>query len=298
MNGLKITVPVTVSNPNLPILYPERGMNKGSLIGYMAGRYNPANLNNNTYVPNFARETAAAMVGGSTDAELLPRITRGAGFTGNVGLAEFTGKGGIHLAISQVNHADISSQIFAGYIPQKIKDYIKANETTHQFYLSTWRRSTRGAVTGVDFAYSNLLMTNTGQYLTIERIQNPGAGDSRLRPTAGAMVLGNYATSQDSGNLNPNFKDVAVSGPNPTTSVAANSSTIFAQGGGLIAFGSGTILNKLPSYITYRYHLVDLTVAGKTYAQMHAEELAYFNECFASGGIFDADTFTNPSTLP
>jgi len=52
------------------------------------------------------------------------------------------------------------------------------------------------------------------------------------------------------------------------------------------------------SWIFYRAYMEDLTVSGRTYAQVDAEDLALFTEQFAVGGRYHNDTFTNPTTIP
>lgn len=47
-----------------------------------------------------------------------------------------------------------------------------------------------------------------------------------------------------------------------------------------------------PSYILYRMYLEDLTVSGRTYAQVDAIDYAMWQTAFSAGGKFYGDTFT------
>lgn len=48
----------------------------------------------------------------------------------------------------------------------------------------------------------------------------------------------------------------------------------------------------------YRVYIEDLTVSGRTYAQVDSIDFALWQAAFAAGGKFYGDTYTDPSTLP
>ncbi|RQS00227.1 hypothetical protein DIE02_27720 [Burkholderia sp. Bp8991] len=52
------------------------------------------------------------------------------------------------------------------------------------------------------------------------------------------------------------------------------------------------------SAILYRVFLEDLTVSGRTFAAVSALDQSLYNAAFTSGGRYNGDTYTSPSTLP
>ena len=52
-----------------------------------------------------------------------------------------------------------------------------------------------------------------------------------------------------------------------------------------------------PSLVLERAYIVDLTVSGRSYAEMDALDLAQHAAAHAADGIWDGDTFTNPYLL-
>lgn len=53
-----------------------------------------------------------------------------------------------------------------------------------------------------------------------------------------------------------------------------------------------------PSAIFYRFYLEDLTLSGRTWAEVDALDARLFASAFAPGGRYYADTFTDPATIP
>lgn len=62
--------------------------------------------------------------------------------------------------------------------------------------------------------------------------------------------------------------------------------------------GASGYKNNAPSFVFYRTYLEDLTLSGRTYAQVSAADLALYNAAFGAGGRYAGDTFTDPATLP
>lgn len=57
--------------------------------------------------------------------------------------------------------------------------------------------------------------------------------------------------------------------------------------------------NVAPSWVVYSWHMCDLTVAGLTYAQADAIDLAeYTKQVLTPGGRYYGDTNTDPATIP
>jgi hypothetical protein len=83
---------------------------------------------------------------------------------------------------------------------------------------------------------------------------------------------------------------------------SAGSGDTVAAAAGSIIFGNGgsgsALTNQCPSDIFYRGYCEDLTVSGRTYADVDALDKALWDAAFAAGGRFAGDTFTAPSTFP
>ena len=63
---------------------------------------------------------------------------------------------------------------------------------------------------------------------------------------------------------------------------------------GLNAHGYSS--RKYESVIFYRFYVEDLTISGRTFAEVNAIDAQLFSEAFAPGGKFHGDTYTEPNT--
>ena len=62
---------------------------------------------------------------------------------------------------------------------------------------------------------------------------------------------------------------------------------------------SSTYANKLHSWILYRTYVEDLSVSGRTYAEVDALDYAlYEKHVLTADGRYYGDTYTDPATLP
>ncbi len=65
-----------------------------------------------------------------------------------------------------------------------------------------------------------------------------------------------------------------------------------------LSAGADAAYNGHSSRVYYRFYLEDLTISGRTYAQVEALDKAVFDAAFAAGGRYNGDTWTSPTTLP
>jgi hypothetical protein len=303
MNGYKLKLPVAVTDNNIPILYPDPIMSTGSLMLVDGSLSTPADLLNGSIMNNIAVDIAAAMVGSGNISTLSPYIVRGAAFSSPVGIAEITSKKGIHTIISQVNHTNNTTQNWGLHIPSLVRAYLYTNRS-HKFYFSAWRRTTRVPASGLDFAKEAILFRDTNNYLTHEHSSSNALFDGQFRPYGAAgkdgqriatgMVLGNYIKNAA---INTVTGDVVTGNGTASGADSEKGNALHAIGGNLNAFTTGSN-NKHSSFITYRIYIEDMTVSGRTYAELDALDYALYQAAFASGGKFYGDTFTDPSTLP
>lgn len=270
-----------------PRFYDDGLMSSGSLFlldgGHSAGGLSAtpgARLN------NIAWQTAAGLIGSGTQSTLSPTlVTVGLG----TGLGkELTPKGGLHIAARQ----DGAVTNYQGYqisLPTLIANYMLAN-VNNDYYVSLWMRTTRAAVEPMSaVGYPLLAITDTtsatGNYLALLSSIAPNSTNLLgRRESAGLNGTGNQ------------IRNMARSAPIGTVDdIRAE----FISWGANGAWSSSLVSNPddLPSWCLYRAYVEDLTVSGRTYAQVDALDLAAYTAAFAAGGRFNGDTLTPAATL-
>ncbi|MGP5446159.1 hypothetical protein, partial [Pseudomonas helleri] len=198
-----------------------------------------------------------------------------------------TVKGGLHVIKSKVN--DLNNTRFTLRIPAAIKAYLLANKS-HSFYFSIWQQVTRKFDAAdmplavlAESAYTNDFLIN------IQVNGTPGGAStntlgkaSNLDPfSATGSAKHQVAVSKATGSLNNMaYTDLFIFGGCPSAGVM------------------NSALHKGGSQILYRVYLEDLTVSGRTYADVKEQDDVLFQAAFAPGGKFYGDTHTDPANLP
>lgn len=269
---------ITFTDTTLPILRSDALLSAGSLylfdLGHSLGGVSgvPAA---GASIPNIAYAEAAAVLGAGTESSLAGVFSSNA--VAADALFERTPKKGLHAIYSQVNNT-VSGHGSQIGVATAIRDYIIANKT-HLFYFSVWAHRTRAALA------------------TGHRYMEIGSGGNFLGYMSGA---GN--TGKASGLYNVVGGANAVANRYSSMRASAGSSDTVAAAAGSIIFGNGgsgsALTNQCPSDIFYRGYCEDLTVSGRTYADVDALDKALWDAAFAAGGRFAGDTFTAPSTFP
>jgi hypothetical protein len=269
---------ITFTVTTLPILRSDALLSTGSLylfdLGHSLGGVSgvPAS---GAVIPNIAYAEAAAVLGAGTESSLAGVFSRNA--VAADALFERTPKKGLYTIYSQVNNA-VSGHGSQINVAAAIRDYIIANKT-HLFYFSVWAHRTRAAIaTG----HRYMEIDSGGNFLgDMSGAGNTGKASGIYNVVGGANAVANRYSSMR-----------ASTGSGDTVAAAA-ASIIFGNG------GSGSALtNQCPSDISYRGYCEDLTVSGRTYADVDALDKALWDAAFAAGGRFAGDTFTAPSTFP
>lgn len=287
--GFKTVLPDTFvgAGASNPKIYPDQLMSEGSLF-LLDGGHSMGGLSATPGVQlnNVACETAAAMIGSGTEATLSTTL-----ITSGIGTGcgkELTPRGGLHIAARQ----DGTVTSYQGYrieLPTLIKNYMLAN-INNDYYVSLWMRTTRAAVEPMSaVGYPLLAITDTtgatGNYLALL---------SSIAPS-GTNLLGHRESAGLNGTGNQ-IRNMARSAPLGTVDdIRAE----FLSWGATGSWASSLVSNPddLPSWCLYRAYVEDLTVSGRTYAQVDALDLAAYTTAFASGGRFYGDTLTAPATL-
>ena len=284
--GNQITLSdVVFTDTSLPVLRDDPLLSSGSLIlvdaGHTKGRLS-GGPSNGALVNNIAGSIAAEIVG---SASVSPDIATG--FASNAMLPELTAKGGLHVIKSKVN--DLNNTCFTLRIPAAIKAYLLANKS-HSFYFSIWQQVTRKFDAAdmplavlAEAAYTNNFLIN------IQVNGDPGGASTNL--------LGKASNLDPTVVTGPAKHQLAISKATGTLTNMAYTD-LFIFGGCPSAGVMNSALHKGGSQILYRVYLEDLTVSGRAYADVKAQDDALYQGAFAPGGKFYGDTYTDPATLP
>ena len=275
--------------PTVPLIDPIESA--GSLLltdlthpkgGWAAGA--PAN---GTKMPNLLGANALSILGSGVADDVKPTILRGAGWNGTDGILERTSKGGLHAGISETVAG--GNTTFGVALPAALWTYIKSRAgATHDFYLSLWGRRTRvstspsqsvlaalASATVYHMALGSTTTFGTAPEATIARATPPTNALGAFRRSAAAVPHASLSGSNDSSN--------------------PHNTSIFTIGFGAGANQQTGSLSKTGSAVFYRAYLEDLTVSGRTYAQVDAiDALLYDAEVATPGGRYYGDTFTAP----
>lgn len=294
MPGLAIPLDTTLTGANFPVLRQDEILSDGSLMLLdVAHTYSTIGAGvpaDNALLGNIAWQEAAALTG-SDEAGVSAwfELVGGTGFS-----MERTGRGGLHFMVSQSGNlgANVGAEIS---LPTPIRAYLAANPA-HAYYLSAWTRLTKAAqavVSGVTYNPATLTVQRTvsatSNYLAYDDMTDayPLAGNPKrlgVRQDGGVNTLGNrlHAIAADGWTGTP---PAAASEVRPGLLIAG------ARG----AYTALAASNGAPSLIVYRLYLEDLTVSGRSFAEVDAIDLAIHTRRFAAGGNLNGDTYTTPA---
>ena len=296
--GKILRLDTLTTNPFAPqIIRRDKIESKGSLFLFdgnhkLGNTTDPISVVGNM-LPNILDDRTADLLGaGDYRFQVIARTADSALFK-----AERTTKGGLHGIVTQAG-GQSSTQSVVIKAASAIKTYALENPS-HKFYVSLWTRVTRQSLlTGTvqsPFHFVNGSGSSTANYLW--NFENGEA-----RPLSGATLVGRKTvpstgdTSAQAAAVPYNrFGSVAVTGVVGTGPTASDDINFVL---GTQGPWNGPNYNKAPSRIIYRAYMEDLTVSGRTYAEVEAIDYALYQEAFAPGGKFYGDTYTAPSTLP
>jgi len=248
-------------------------------------------------IPNIAWKRAAALLGsGDVNSLALSRSNPFAVASGadvaNQMLTERTTLGGIHVIVSQTN-AQVQ-QGWAARGPAAIEAYLQAN-LDHSYYISRWDRLTRAATADVDPG-EMIIGQNTTALIALSQPEAVSSGGTLPLTSSGKRLgLDSSPASNFRTTLGNRFLSVGVSAHSGSPTFLYCNLSIH----GVVSPWGATYQNKAGSRVDYRAYLEDLTVSGRTYAQVEALDFALWQAAFGTGGRYNGDTIpTNPSTIP
>ena len=201
--------------------------------------------------------------------------------------SERTPKGGLHGIISQTACTNSSDQVVVISGGADLASYITAFPS-HKYYVSIWDRLTRAALSS-EPAESQIPLSpsSTASYLyAIRSATILGGGEGTSQVPAAPATLGNR------------FRAAGITAATGTGTAVVYP---FAVGptGPYYSTGTNSYTNKAASRVLYRWYLEDLTVSGRTYAEVLAADYALYQQAFGVGGRYYGDTLpTDPSTIP
>ena len=247
-------------------------------------------------VPNALSNLSKALTGGvGADLDFKVKTARpnSAQFK-----SERTPKGGIHGIVTQ-GGGQTAAESYSLDGPKAVSDYILAHPI-HQYYFSLWSLSTRAGLASSaaqsPFHFTNGLGATTNHLFHMQG-GVPSPGFASAPSFRGVKAVPTYTDHTGASIVVPmkRFGSIGVQGFVGNAPIAADRIQL-----GVGTFGGWNSLNfnVCPSRIIYRAYAEDLTVSGRTYAEVEALDYALFLEAFAPGGKFYGDTFTVPSTLP
>lgn len=301
--GVKIVLPTTLTDSSLQVLHDDSILTPGSLfLGDLAHSINPATgyVNAASGVPadgaqlyNVGYKECAALLGSGTAATLAGTLNV-KGAIGNLtkGKVERTTKGGLHVIVSQATALAAGDGVVA-VLPQAVRTYLK-NNTGHAYYFSAWDQLTRA---------------NIGSLATTAAVQyeiGQGATPTNLVSVLASTIYANGAIAPVSQSVTGGINTVGARLIALATAGSPMSNDTFTSGGPAMGAAPGTSNNtglasrnnSWPSLAAYRWYLEDLTVSGRSFATVAALDLArYTAEVATTGGRYNADTFTAPSTI-
>lgn len=281
-------------------------------------------------IPNILADTG---IYGNTAAARDAKLRVPAAFTGTAGKIERTGRGGLHGISPQAGTAVLQSGPSLGF-PIELMRYILANPD-HRYYMGYWGRITRGVPSTGYSSHGIISINGNGQQTNsflFSLSMNPTAATKwNARPTEAAEH--DLGHTENPYNSQPGNKFLAKASagwlttnstkPNALPGDGTEQAVTGSYAGGCINWGSSlpmdgigatgttgtgvfnagaastTTKDTAPSHILYRLYLEDLTVSGRSHADVAAIDHAlYTEEVLTDGGRYYADTFTDPATLP
>ena len=293
----------------------------------------------NAILPNLVEPIALAVMGSSTPADARPLFRKASAFTGSAGLIERTGKGGVHAISPQSGAAVAGSGPAVQFPTRLVKYWLDNPSHALYFSIwwrLTRAAATGFGSAGVAGFSPNSQQTNGGLQVIAPAAggnigtrpsagmphlagvralptENPGAAGPKLT-IAAQLGFGIF----DNGGANawkmypdvvppvsPGYNAAVGSkygggvffGPTMGLATVDNSGAIGSQA--IAAQGASANKDKAPSFAFYRCYVEDLTVSGRTFAEVaDLDQQLYTKEVLTAGGRYHNDSFTAVSALP
>lgn len=282
MTSIVQTIPGTRStwaDPDLGapvLLHPLQSV--GSLYLYEPARTDVTVPTNGARTPNVLARTVAPLIPGDTAATWEVQAPS---------LLERSRAGGVHAALGATNTG--SGNGVALRVADAVKTYLRAN-LGHAWYFSLVGHTTRAAAT----------VTSAEKTVTFAFLSSPSEVGIGIVTDGyiGTYNLGFSGPPEAWNAVGSTHRSVASStlpGSLATTPLAQLQWLSFVLGNrGYFNEGTSQRAGASGAKVFYYAYAEDLTVSGRTFAQVRALEDAYLAEQLAAGGLYHGDTWTAP----
>lgn len=299
LTGTKLT---NLSAPRLPDVDPIESAGSLLLVDFThpAGPVSDGVPVNGQSIPNLLASTAAGITGASI-ADVGNAFAITGGFGSSVNRVERTARGGVHTILSQTPGNQIKGDGVKVNAGTGLRTYM-AGQAGKPFYVSTWFRVTRVPrfVDGSTTSLENPIYWESGgnsnsAMLGVSRHLDP------FMPGTNGTVSAKYPGQGFGTTPNVHRMSAAVSSPTMAYgSLQAQLGMTWGPGASTYNQAVQSWIDRAvyPSFVGYRYYVEDLTVSGRTYAEVDAIDRAlYEREVLTAGGRYYGDTFTDPATI-
>ena len=175
---------------------------------------------------------------------------------------------------------------YAGGSSGDILEYLH-NNPTNKYYVSVWGQITRADSSGQDMPLSSAFTNSANQANNRLYRINIKSDDA-----AADVVANEPETLNQAG---PFFRSLSVNGWAGTPPPTSGTSDVLAQilrWGNYAPYGGSNDSTDF-AWIAYRFYLEDLTVSGRTHAEVAEIDNALLRAAaYESGGRFNGDTWT------
>ena len=301
MAGLGIIIPRAGSGPVVP--ETDARLHAGSLLLLdVMHSSNPLAAGvpaDGALIPNIAYDEAVAAIGGTPTESDLAGIFKTNGLSSTTGLLERTTKGGIHAIVTQGTLAAGAGGA-AVMLPTAIRQFL-FDHPTNDIYMSQWTNRTRASLLSSGTSNLKFAISSTASGLANYKAGHIsyGSGINSSRPNTGVNLLGARVPVGGGNDVGAQIANVGSGGW--TGTVAASLAALTAYGFNVGSPATTPVTNRqasgFSSEIFYACYVEDLTVSGRTYAEVDALDLAAFTAAFGTGGRYNGDTYTAPSTI-
>lgn len=299
--GNILTVSAVAAGTVLPgMQITGTGITVGAIVGAQISG-TPGGVGTYNYVGN-ALLAAATTITATTPTQANSALTLlASGTQTNVFSMERTSLGGLHMMASKVNNNVFSQalSIWADYAASPVGSYLAVNHR-HSFYISRWEKVTRASEVAPCPPKMVLNATSTSNF---DMVMLGGSGANYEYPWT---VHSNYLGVYDSADPNT-VGNTLMRAIGNTTNAGTLSDTSMANKGfyaGVLGCAPGAWANntsygnKSGSSVLYRAYVEDLTVSGRTFAQVLAADQAMYAQAFGVGGRYYGDTVPSvPATV-
>lgn len=244
----------------------------------------------NAVIPNIA-ETQAMATTGLSSAQVSPLMAIGSTLISDGNKLERSTKGGLHVILSRrvgLGTAETLNIDSSAGSAAALGNWILANKG-HSFYAAKWGRVTRpvGPVTSGGWAHSVAGTSNNAATFFLRK-----SGDSGEVAYPTANRIGNERVNVNPSAPTPHFVDAAWS-----SFANLTAAQLLPHRMNRSSLGAGNEQHS-PSEVFYGYYLEDLTISGRTYAEVNTLVKAkYTRDVLTPGGRYYGDTYTDPATV-